>query len=80
MFAEPHCGSFQFKGNSQVFIILVNVMQLQYMRMLDQFQNGNLPLNLVRDKKGRKQKGIERRKDTSADEGVRTVQTLVETV
>lgn len=65
--------------NSQVFIILVNVMQLQYMRMLDQFQNGNLPLNLVGDKKGRKQKGIGRRKDTSADEGVRTVQTLVET-
>lgn len=47
-------------------------MQLQYMRMLDQFQNGNLPLNLVGDKKGRKQKGIERRKDTLADEGVRT--------
>lgn len=46
-YAEPHCGSFQFKGNSQVFIILVNVMQLQYMRMLNQFQNGNLPLNLV---------------------------------
>lgn len=43
-------------------------MQLQYMRMLDQFQNGNLPLNLVGDKKGRKQKGIERHKDTSADE------------
>lgn len=56
-------------------------MQLQYMRMLNQFQNGNLPLNLVGDKKGRKQKGMERRKDTSADEGVRTtVQTLVETV
>lgn len=47
-------------------------MQLQYMRMLDQFQNGNLPLNLVGDKKGRKQKGIERRKDTLADEGGRT--------
>lgn len=54
-------------------------MQLQHMRMLNQFQNGNLPLNLVRDKKGRRQKGTERRKDTSAGAGVRTVQTLVKT-
>lgn len=43
-------------------------MQLQHMRMLDQFQNGNLPLNLVREtrKEGRKREGTERRKDISA--------------
>lgn len=28
-------------------------MQLQHMRMLDQFQNGNLPLNLVRERRDR---------------------------
>lgn len=55
------------RGNSQVFIILVNIMQLQHMRMLNQFQNGNLPLNLVREtrQEGRK-RGTERHKDTSA--------------
>lgn len=55
--AEPHCMALSSsRVNSQVFIILVNIMQLQYMRMLNQFQNGNLPLNLVREtrKKGRK--------------------------
>lgn len=39
-------GSSERKGNSQVFVVFVNVMQFQHMRMLDQFQNGNLPLNL----------------------------------
>lgn len=38
------------RRNSQIFVILVNIMQLQHMRMLDQFQNGNLPLNLLREK------------------------------
>lgn len=55
--AELHCMALSSsRGNSQVFIILVNIMQLQYMRMLNQFQNGNLPLNLVREtrKEGRK--------------------------
>lgn len=45
------------KRNSQVFVVFVNVMQFQHMRMLDQFQNGNLPLNLGLDReKGGKRK------------------------
>lgn len=39
------------RGNSQIFVVLINVMQLQHMRMLDQFQNGYLPLNLVTQKR-----------------------------
>lgn len=37
--------------NSQVFVILINIMQLQHMRMLNQFQNGNLSLNLVKQRR-----------------------------
>lgn len=42
-------------------------MQLQHMRMLDQFENGNLPLNLVGGTKEEKRKRIsQRRYDSKA--------------
>lgn len=44
---------FQTSKNSQVFVILINIMQLQHMRVFNQFQNGNLPLNLVKQKRQR---------------------------
>lgn len=59
---EPN---FKSRGNSQVFVIFVNIMQLQYMWMLNQFQNSNLPLNLVGEER---QTGRKRSKDTTEEQ------------
>lgn len=46
-------------------------MQLQHMRMLNQFQNGNLPFNLVRD--GHKEEEGEGGEDAEAEHKSRSV-------
>lgn len=36
----------QFSSNAQVFLVLVHIVQVQYVRMLDKFHDGDLTLHL----------------------------------